>query len=101
MTVEPLLFLCHRIPFPPNKGDKIRSYQLLRHLARRYAVQLATFVDDRADRGHLRALEGLCDDVRAIELAPAVARVRSLTARAPTAFARRLGAPSAGRDRAR
>jgi sugar transferase (PEP-CTERM/EpsH1 system associated) len=78
MTVEPVLFLCHRIPFPPNKGDKIRSYQLLRHLAERYAVQLGTFVDDPADRVHVRALEGLCDDLRVIELAPAAARVRSL-----------------------
>ena len=32
--MEPLLYLVHRIPFPPNKGDKIRSYHLLRHLAR-------------------------------------------------------------------
>ena len=29
---EPLLFLCHRIPFPPNKGDKIRSFNLLKKL---------------------------------------------------------------------
>ncbi len=41
-TMEPLLYLVHRIPFPPNKGDKIRSYHLLRHLAERYAVHLGT-----------------------------------------------------------
>jgi len=27
--MEGLLFLAHRIPFPPNKGDKIRSFHLL------------------------------------------------------------------------
>ena len=28
-----ILFLSHRIPFPPNRGDKIRSHHVLRHLA--------------------------------------------------------------------
>jgi hypothetical protein len=44
--MEPLLFLAHRIPDPPNKGDKIRSYHLLRFLATRYRVYLGTFVLD-------------------------------------------------------
>ena len=79
MNVEPLLFLSHRIPFPPNKGDKIRSYHLLRHLAQRYAVHVGTFIDDRADRAHLPALEALCASAYAQDLSPAFARVRSLT----------------------
>ncbi|MGZ9032305.1 MAG: TIGR03087 family PEP-CTERM/XrtA system glycosyltransferase, partial [Burkholderiaceae bacterium] len=77
--MEPLLFLSHRIPFPPNKGDKIRSYHLLRHLAQRYAVHLGTFVDDPADRVHVPALESLCASVYAVDIAPAFAKVRSLT----------------------
>lgn len=44
-----ILFLCHRIPYPPNKGDKIRSHALLRHLARAHRVHVACFVDDPAD----------------------------------------------------
>ena len=28
-----LLYLVHRLPYPPNKGDKVRSYHLLKHLA--------------------------------------------------------------------
>ena len=51
------LFLCHRLPYPPNKGDKIRSHALLCHLAKRGPVHLACFVDDEADFRHL-------DDVR-------------------------------------
>jgi len=43
--MDGLLFLAHRIPFPPNKGDKIRSFHLLRHLSKRYAVHLGAFVD--------------------------------------------------------
>lgn len=47
------LFLCHRLPYPPNKGDKIRSYALLCHLAKRGPVHLACFVDDEADLQYL------------------------------------------------
>ena len=47
------LFLCHRLPYPPNKGDKIRSYALLRHLAKRGPVHLACFVDDADDLQYL------------------------------------------------
>ncbi|HJX58546.1 MAG TPA: sugar transferase, partial [Thiobacillus sp.] len=47
--MEGLLFLAHRIPFPPNKGDKIRSFHLLRHLSTRYAIHLGAFVDDPDD----------------------------------------------------
>ncbi|MET1754799.1 TIGR03087 family PEP-CTERM/XrtA system glycosyltransferase [Novosphingobium sp. RD2P27] len=45
-----ILFLAHRIPFPPDRGDKIRSHHVLRHLARRAPVHVATFADDVLDR---------------------------------------------------
>ena len=44
-----LLYLVHRLPYPPNKGDKVRSYHLLRHLAERHKVHLGTFIDDPDD----------------------------------------------------
>ena len=47
--MDGLLFLAHRIPFPPNKGDKIRSFHLLRHLSARYQIHLGAFVDDPDD----------------------------------------------------
>jgi sugar transferase (PEP-CTERM/EpsH1 system associated) len=51
-----LLFLAHRIPFPPDRGDKIRSWPILRHLAGLARVHLACFADDEADAAHLPAL---------------------------------------------
>lgn len=44
-----ILFLSHRIPFPPNRGDKIRSHHILRRLARMAPVHVACFADDHAD----------------------------------------------------
>ena len=44
-----VLFLAHRIPFPPDRGDKIRSCHILRHIAARAPVHVACFADDEAD----------------------------------------------------
>lgn len=76
--MDKLLLLVHRIPYPPDKGDKIRSYHLLRHLSTRYEVYLGTFVDDEADWEHLTLLRGLCAGIEAVRLSPLLARARSL-----------------------
>jgi sugar transferase (PEP-CTERM/EpsH1 system associated) len=51
-----ILFLAHRIPFPPDRGDKIRSFHELKHLASLGRVHLACFADDEADAAHLAGL---------------------------------------------
>ena len=78
--MEDLLLLIHRIPYPPNKGDKIRSYHLLKHLARDYRVHLATFVDDADDWQHVPTVEKMCASSHFASLNPTLARVRSLGA---------------------
>ena len=76
--MEPLLYLAHRIPYPPNKGDKIRSFNLLRYLAGHYRVYLGCFMDSADDEVHLRELSRWCADVCVVRLRPRVARLRSM-----------------------
>ncbi|MES2018668.1 MAG: TIGR03087 family PEP-CTERM/XrtA system glycosyltransferase [Pseudomonadota bacterium] len=78
--MENLLLLIHRIPYPPNKGDKIRSWHLLKHLAQHYRVHLATFVDDADDWQHVPKVQALCASSHFAKLAPLAGRVRSLGA---------------------
>jgi sugar transferase (PEP-CTERM/EpsH1 system associated) len=78
--VEDLLLLIHRIPYPPNKGDKIRSWHLLKHVAQHYRVHLGTFVDDADDWQHVPTVEKLCASSHFASLNPKLARVRSLGA---------------------
>ena len=78
--MEDLLLLIHRIPYPPNKGDKIRSYHLLKHLARHYRVHLATFVDDPDDWQYVPHVEALCASSHFAAMNPKLARVKSLGA---------------------
>jgi sugar transferase (PEP-CTERM/EpsH1 system associated) len=56
-----MIFLCHRIPFPPNKGDKIGSYHLLRYFSERYRVHLGTFIDDPNDMQYVDTVKGMCE----------------------------------------
>jgi len=44
-----VLFLAHRLPYPPDRGDKMRSYHLLRHIAARAPVHLVCFADDAGE----------------------------------------------------
>lgn len=58
-----LLFLVHRIPFPPDKGDKIRSFNLIRQLSTKYTIYLGGFVDKDEDWQHVGELEKYCSEV--------------------------------------
>ncbi|TKD50924.1 TIGR03087 family PEP-CTERM/XrtA system glycosyltransferase [Sphingomonas baiyangensis] len=60
MSGDDILFLAHRTPFPPDRGDKIRSFNLLRFLAQRARVHLLSFADSADDMGHDAALGELC-----------------------------------------
>ncbi|MFD1950602.1 TIGR03087 family PEP-CTERM/XrtA system glycosyltransferase [Sphingomonas arantia] len=51
-----ILFLCHRVPFPPDRGDKIRSFHILKALSALGRVHLLTFADDEADAAHVAGL---------------------------------------------
>ncbi|MCC6197556.1 MAG: TIGR03087 family PEP-CTERM/XrtA system glycosyltransferase [Burkholderiales bacterium] len=76
--MDSVLFLVHRLPYPPNKGDKVRSYHLLRHLAQHHRVFLGTFVDDAADLAHVDTVRALCAGLHVERLYPALARAKSL-----------------------
>lgn len=61
-----ILYLCHRVPYPPDKGDKIRAFHEIRALSRRHRVHLLTLAD--CDVPDLRPLEELCERVEVFPL---------------------------------
>ncbi len=109
-----ILFLAHRAPFPPDRGDKIRSFHVLSYLAKRARVHLVAFADDprdlevpaafagmlasctivRREKGRMRAAVEALAQARAVSLtafddARVQAAVRDVMARHPvrTAYA--------------
>jgi sugar transferase (PEP-CTERM/EpsH1 system associated) len=59
-AVMRLLYIAHRIPYPPNKGDKIRSYNEVLFLSKRFEVDLVCFLEGPGDDKHLKALQAIC-----------------------------------------
>jgi len=83
------LFLAHRIPYPPDRGDKIRSWNVLRHLASLGTVHLGCFADDAAEAAQLEALRAALGG----RLGEARVEVRRRSKFAAAAEALRTGRP--------
>jgi sugar transferase (PEP-CTERM/EpsH1 system associated) len=75
-----ILYLAHRVPYPPTKGDKIRAYHQIAHLSRRHRIHLACLADTREDLEHARHMETLCASVDVVYRSPRSARLRALGA---------------------
>ena len=58
-----ILFLVHRVPYPPNRGDRIRSYHVLKQLANCGKVYLATLADEPLEPGTTETLALYCQSV--------------------------------------
>src|SRR5215510_7148679 len=64
-----ILFLTHRVPYPPNKGDKIRSYnEMIGLIERGHEVHLMAFADDPRDLSYQLFLRRLCSSVQIVPL---------------------------------
>jgi polysaccharide biosynthesis protein PslH len=73
-----ILLLVHRLPYPPNKGDKVRSYHLLRHLSAQHRVFLGTFIDDSADEAYVDTVRSMCTALHVARIHPRVSKLGSL-----------------------
>ena len=58
-----LVFIAHRIPFPPDKGEKIRGLNLLKHLSQTHRIHLGCLMDQPDDADHLATLREWCVEV--------------------------------------
>lgn len=63
-----LLYLVHRVPYPPDKGDRIRAFHILSYLAARADVFLASLADEPVAEETLAALQRLCRRVEVVPL---------------------------------
>ena len=63
-----LLFLTQRLPYPPDKGEKIRSFQILNYLSGHYRIHLGCLIDDRNDLAFVDAIRAKCCDIHVAPL---------------------------------
>jgi sugar transferase (PEP-CTERM/EpsH1 system associated) len=77
--VDDILFLGQRCPYPPNKGDKITTWNILEHLSARHRVHLGVFIDDPDDWQHEAFLKSRFASVMLRPVGRAVGLARSVT----------------------
>ncbi len=56
-----ILFISHRIPYPPDKGDKIRSFNEIKYLSKNSLLDILTFVDNPKDYQYENQLKKYCN----------------------------------------
>ena len=62
-----ILLLTQVLPYPPDSGPTIKTYNVLKYLAQGHSVTLASFV--RGDQSsHIRHLERYCESVHTLSL---------------------------------
>ena len=65
-----ILFLCHRIPYPPKRGGKIRPFNMIRHLSRRHAVTVVTVARSAREQAEAEPLRGICRALHSAVIPP-------------------------------
>jgi sugar transferase (PEP-CTERM/EpsH1 system associated) len=73
-----VLFLSQRVPFPPDRGDRIPTSWIVRWLARRHQVTCIAFAQGEDDLEGARALEAQGIPTVAIPVNTTIARLRSI-----------------------
>jgi len=78
-----ILYLCHRFPYPPKRGGKIRPFNMIRHLAQQHEVTVCSLARSPQEAEEARGIAPYC---KRFEIALVDDRIQALrmVARLPT-----------------
>ena len=68
-----ILYVCHRVPFPPNRGGKIRPFNMISHFAKSHSVTVASMARSQQELDDSSGLNDFCDEVICVVVNPAQA----------------------------
>lgn len=75
-----IFYLAHRVPYPPDRGDKIRTYHEVRYLARDHEVHVFCLADGAEDLNNVAGIKDIAASVSVVPVSRVKARVRALLA---------------------
>jgi sugar transferase (PEP-CTERM/EpsH1 system associated) len=94
-----ILYICHRFPFPPKRGGKIRPFNMIRHLAAGHEVTVASLARSPAEAEEGKGIAPYCARYEMAEVSNPV-QVARMVLRAPTPIPSSMGffySPELGR----
>lgn len=63
-----ILFISPRVPYPPIKGDKLRTYHFIKRLSKKHDIDLCTFYENKEELVGLEEMKKYCSEVRSVFL---------------------------------
>ncbi|MGH7045117.1 MAG: TIGR03087 family PEP-CTERM/XrtA system glycosyltransferase [Stellaceae bacterium] len=75
-----IFFVCQRVPFPPDRGDKITTFNEIRHLSATHEVHVFCLGDGVRDLDNLPGLQPYVRSVTAVPVRARMSRLRALGA---------------------
>jgi hypothetical protein len=75
-----ILYLSQRVPYPPNKGDKLRSFNQIKFLSKYHDISLVCLTDNKSDLQHESAMKPFCKSIDIVVQSPLSSRFNVLTA---------------------
>ena len=73
-----ILYLTSRFPFPPDRGDRLRAFHVVKSLSREHAVHLLSFIEKEGERASVIEMRRYCEEVDVVHLSPARSRLNAL-----------------------
>ena len=58
-----IFFACHRFPFPPNRGGKIRPFNMIRHLSQNHEIFVASLAHTQKEVDEGAGLKEDCAEI--------------------------------------
>ncbi|MCX5801655.1 MAG: glycosyltransferase [Candidatus Eisenbacteria bacterium] len=66
-----ILFLASRLPFPPDRGDRLRAFHVMRSLSEAgHEIHLASFISSESERRSADSLRSFCKTLLLVEMSP-------------------------------
>jgi sugar transferase (PEP-CTERM/EpsH1 system associated) len=66
VEVMNILYLSLRFPYPPHSGDKIRTYNVLKHLSRKHSISFVSFNQSPDEIKHIEKIQNFCSQVSTV-----------------------------------
>jgi sugar transferase (PEP-CTERM/EpsH1 system associated) len=66
-----LLFLTSRLPYPPDRGDRLRAFNFIRSLSQDHEIHLLSFIADDGECDQISPLKEFCRDVQVVPMSTA------------------------------
>lgn len=70
-----ILFVCHRFPYPPKRGGKIRPFNIIRHLSKSHEVTVASLARSALEAKEGEGLADYCKEYKVSIISPVTAAI--------------------------